>query len=397
MLILKILIVLLLILLPLGEIPRFNFGNYIYIKPLEVIAVITLFWIIVLYIKNKSFRKTLHWYYFFFPLIGIISLGINSIWLKPVELLASFLYLLRWVAYMGIFFAVLQCDEKFRKQIYNFLLIDGIVFLLIGYFQFFFYQSLQNLSYLGWDRHEYRLVSSLFDPNYAGAFLVLFLVFLAGTVFNSKNKLKRTTIVFYSIISVITLVAVFLTYSRSALIMLLISGITFFVILNKKKYILYLTGVVVLFIIVISPFFYIENIDLFRLNSGLARLADMQHSVKIIADHPLLGVGFNAFRYAQIRYNFAPEVLSVPSNAASGVDTSILFVLATTGIIGLIAYGNLCVQLFKKAKSSANRYSLIFIVSGIGLVINSFFNNSLFYSEIMFWMWMIAGLMYAEK
>jgi O-antigen ligase len=392
---LKILVIILLILLPFGEILRLNLGYFIYLNPIDVMAVVVALWTAVLYIKNKSYRSSLKGDFFYFPLIGLVSLAVNSYWLKPVELFTASLYLLRWIAYLGVFFAVVQFDEKFRKKIIAFLLADGFIILLFGYFQYFFYQSLQNLSYLGWDRHDYRMYSSFFDPNYLGAFFVLYFLLVAGLLFHNIKKQKRNTAFSYISLLVLIIIAIFLTYSRSALLMLVVAGITFFFLLQRKKYIFYLLGAIVIFVIVISPFFYIENIDLFRLNSSLARLDDIQHALQIYKDHPLFGVGFNAFRYAQIHYHFTQVYFSVPSNAGSGVDTSLLFVLVTTGAIGLVAYCFLWFRLVKNAyiKYKKNIFALIFIASGVGIFVNAFFNNSLFYSEIMFWMWMIAGLM----
>src|SRR5258708_35555580 len=115
--ILKLLLVILLVFLPLGELIRFNLGNNITLKPLDVITTFIFLWTVILYIKEIKFRLSLRWYFFYFPLIGLLSLGINSYWLKSSEVLIAFLYLLRWFSYMSIFFASIQLDKKFRKKI----------------------------------------------------------------------------------------------------------------------------------------------------------------------------------------------------------------------------------------------------------------------------------------
>lgn len=390
---LKILFIALLCVFPFGEIFILNLGNDISLKPLDVISGILCVNVLIFYYKNKSLQSQLRWYYFLFPLVSLASLVINSYWLQSNELLTASLYWFRWISSMSVFFAFIQFDEKFRNKIITFLLADGIGFLIIGYLQFFYYRNLINLFYLGWDRHDYRLFSSFLDPNFTGTYFVLFLIFIVGLAFRSGKKMKRNRKIVYGLLIGLTLIALFLTYSRSALLMLLISGILFFSLLGRRKFILYLIGVISLFVIVISPYFYIENINLFRVNSSVARLDDIQNGIKILVDHPLFGVGFNAYRYAQIHYHFVPKTMSVPSHAASGVDASLIFVLATTGIIGFLTYLNLWFHLYKKALRNINTFSIIFIVSMTGLFINSFFNNVLFYPEIMFWMWIITGLM----
>ena len=189
--ILKILLISLLVVFPFGELIRFDLGNNIILKPVDVISALIFLWTTFLYIKEKEFRLSLKWYFFLFPLLGLFSLCINSYWLKPTEILTSFLYLLRWVAYSSVFFAGIQLDRKFRKKIGWFLFADGIVLLLIGFVQFFIYPSLKNLYYLGWDNHLYRLFSSFLDPNFAGAFFVLYLIFIAGFIFDKSKKNKK--------------------------------------------------------------------------------------------------------------------------------------------------------------------------------------------------------------
>src|SRR5258708_3515262 len=281
--ILKLLLILLLLFFPFGELIRFTVGTNIILKPIDILAGILLLWTIFLYIKNKKFRLSLKPYYFYFPLVGLISLLINSYWLNTFELFASFLYLFRWISYMSIFFAMQQVDQKFRNKIILFLFIDGFIVVLIGFLQYFFYQSLVNLIYLGWDNHLYRLFSSFLDPNFVGAFFVLYLILVAGTIFTVHGEKKKTLFI-KSLLIISTLIAVFLTYSRSGLLMLITSGITFFVQLQKKKFIIYLFFFIGVFIVFASPFFYLENINLFRSYESFERLADFKKGLTIFKD-----------------------------------------------------------------------------------------------------------------
>src|SRR5579872_6874697 len=296
--ILKVLLVLLLVAFPFGETIRFSFGNNIFLKPFDIIIGLILICTTVLYIKEKKYRFSLHWYFFSFPLIGLLSLGINSIWLKPVEEMIAFFYLVRWVAYMSIFWGVIQLEHQFRKKLQILLFVDGLVFVVIGFLQYFFYPNLNNLFYQGWDNHIYRLFSSFLDPNFAGSFLVLYLIYVAGYLFIKEYNYKHNLILICSSL-ISTLIAIFLTYSRSALLMLIISCVTFFELLGRIKYIIYLFLILGVFIILASPFFYIENINLFRTNSSLERVMDLEKGLTIFRDHPILGVGFDSYRYAQ--------------------------------------------------------------------------------------------------
>ena len=396
---LKILLIAMLVVLPFGEIFRFGLGNDIYFKPLDALSILLLCWTMILYIRNKKWRTSLKWYYFLFPLIGLISLLINSFWLRPTEILVSFLYLIRWVGYMSVFFGVIQTDEKLKNKIRWFMLADGIVILVIGFLQFFLYPNLRNLVYLGWDEHLYRLFSSFLDPNFAGAFLVLFLLFVMSLFFQKKQTKKR--LILLGILEAVTLVAIFLTYSRSALLMLLVSGITFFLLMQKKKFILLLVGLLVAFVLIISPYFYLENINLFRINSSIARLTTSENALRVIQDHPIIGVGFDSYRYAQEKYTFYKFPQKFPDHSDAGVDMSLLFVFATTGIIGLAAYLYLWFRLLKTARQSykneKNMYGIMALACEAGLFIDALFLNSLFYPTIMLWMWLIFSFNYKKE
>ncbi len=382
-----------LLFLPFGEILRFGLGNDIYFKPLDAIAILLTVWVAVLYIRNKSWRASLKWHYFFFPVVGLLSLLINTFWLQPKETFVAFLYLIRWIGYMSIFFAVIQLDDKFKSKIQQLMIVDGIVILLIGYLQFFLYPSLRNLFYQGWDEHLYRMFSSFLDPNFAGTFLVLYLFFIFGFLFQKLKKLsKKMFFVFCSLI-VITLIAIFLTYSRSAFLMLIVSGITFFLLLQKRKFIFILIGLLTLFILIISPYFYIENLNLFRVRSSMARLVTDQHALIVIRDHPIVGVGFDAYRYAQEKYHFQKEPSKFPDHADAGVDMSLLFVFATTGVVGLAAYCFLWFKLLKASRQKQNMQGVVAFSSSIGLFVNALFINSLFFPAIMMWMWLQFGFL----
>jgi len=152
-------------------------------------------------------------------------------------------------------------------------------------------------------------------------------------------------------------------------------------------------GILILFFIVISPLFYIENTNLLRTASSEARLETSRNALKIIQDHPILGVGFNAYRYAQIKYNFRNAHPLFMSHADSGVDNSFLFVLATTGIIGFIAYISLWFFILKMAvvrkKHELSIAGVLVIASIVGLSVNALFINSLFYAPLMLWMWLL--------
>ncbi len=376
----KILIIIILALFPFGELLRFDIGNNIVFKPLDLVVVVTaLAWLIhIIFQKRKiSLKKE----FLFFPLIGLISLILNSTWIKPYEFLVSSFYLIRWLAYSSLFFIVLGFDNNFKYKIKLFLFIDGLIILFLGFIQYFFFSSLKSFYYLGWDEHMYRMFSVFLDPNYAGAFFVLYFLFIGDFVY--KRKKERRYLV---IILLLTLIAIFLTFSRSALLMLIVGSSVYLFIIGRKKLILILLGSVILFALIFSSKFYVENMNLFRRSSIEARLGNYSTALKIFTDRPLLGVGFNSYRYAKEMYGIKMGWVKAPSHADAGVDNSLLFVLATTGIIGFLSYLYLWTGFIKKA-------SVLVISSIIALFVDALFINSLFFPPLMLWMWFILVLL----
>ena len=238
MMLLKILFIIILILFPLGEFLRFDIGNNIAVKPLDFLIFLTVSsWILVFRNKLKQYFNVK---YLLFPLIGLIALLLNLSWLKPNEQLTAFLYLVRWVMYAGLAVVCISFPESFKKKIILFLFFDGLVIVFFGFLQYFFYNNLHNLYYLGWDPHMHRIFSTFLDPNFTGGFLVLYLIFTAGIIYEymkKKQKTKQKKLIILGLGSILlsTLIALFLTFSRSSLLMFIPASILFLTLIQKKK------------------------------------------------------------------------------------------------------------------------------------------------------------------
>jgi O-antigen ligase len=366
----------------LGETIRLNLGNGIILKPLDIgIGFVVTLWLILKLIKNEIIKqKRILFSILLFAGSGLFSLLFNYSYLAQDQFVISLMYLIRWIIYAGIFFLILDFNDKFKNKIIISLILIGSLIIGIGYVQYCFYSNLRNLYYLGWDEHMYRMFSIFLDPNFAGAFFTLFLLFLLNIFYKKKNILV-------GIVAVFTLGAVFLTFSRSALIMLIVSVCIFLTLIKKKKMILLLIGIIVFVLLITSRYFNIENINLFRIASSEARLETTKNALLIIGKNPILGVGFNAYRYAQFRYGFR-NIINVSSHADASPDNSFLFVLATTGILGFCFY----IIFWYRILEQVFRISPLFVASAFGVFIDSFFINSLFYPFIMLWLWIILAL-----
>jgi len=318
---------------------------------------------------------------FLFLIFAILSLIFNTPLLSNREVIVSGLYLLRWITYAGLYFVIFDLKKHFGQlkwdSVLRFLFVIGIMVAVFGLVQYALWPDLDALETLGWDPHYYRVVSTFLDPGFTGLILVLTLILIV--VLGWKEKDKRP----WFIAGLVVYLALTFTYSRSSYLAYLIGMGVIAWMKKTPKFLLaiLLIGMVTLLVV---PQPAGEGGKLGRKYTIEARIENWQNSLTIIGDHPLIGVGFNAYRYAQRDYGFLEEDEWQVSHAGAGADSSLLFVFATTGIFGFLAYLWLWLKIIQTKK-------LVILASAIALLAHSFFLNSLFYPWIMAWMWILLG------
>jgi len=351
-----------------------------------VLLFLVFFWIFYCLFRKKKIKAALTKPIILFVSVCFVSLLLNTRGITMEQLLVSVSYLFRWALYSIVYFIAVSLNKDKKKGITAYLFYSGIIILFLGFIQVFFYPSLKNLYYLGWDEHMYRLFSSFLDPNFTGIYFVV-IFFLGIYLYFLKNK-KR-----YIVLCILLLIGIFLTYSRTALVTLLLSTASFLVISNRKKIIIPIVLLVFLVTLLFPKTFKSEGTDYFRFFSVNARISSMQHGLKIFIDHPFFGIGFNSYRYFQEKYGFELTDYTIPSRAAAGVENSFVFILATTGIVGVISYLFILFKMFKLTLLNKSKIlpKITFSIL-IGLIGSSMFINSLFYTFIMFTLWVIVGI-----
>lgn len=387
MALLKYLFPILFITFSFGEIARVNIFSSVNAGFFDLIlALILLIW---LFFAKKS-KYDLKIPIILFSALALFSLLINFTRFSQIELLISSLYLVRFVLYAGIYFVLVDLDKKLISKIPIYMFVSGALFILFGFLQYFFYPNLKNLYYLGWDDHMYRLFSTFLDPNFSGAFYVLFLIFL----FIMRDKIFPKKYIWISYVAIFfNIIAIVLTFSRGALLMLLVSVLAYSFLSKNWKIAAGLIATFVVIFIFLSPKFYLENMNLFRFASTEARLETSRNALTYFKENPM-GVGFNTYRFARKEYERTDWTPFGPSHAGSGVDNSFILVLVTSGVFGFTAYIYLVYRIFKLGytRMKKNKIGLVLVVSMVGLVVNSMFINSLFYGFLMVWVFILAGL-----
>jgi O-antigen ligase len=344
---------------------------------------ITIFLLIIfLVIKNRiSIKKLPLWFKMaaLFAIIATLSLILTPLKLGTNEYLNSFLYTARFSLYLLFGYLVYVSSDKLKSSFQRSLVLSGIILAILGLLQFIFFPDLRFLQAFGWDPHFFRLVSTFLDPNFLGAFLVLTLISLSNQLLSFRNK--NNLAVFITVF-----IALLLTFSRSSYLMFAVSFLVLSLIQRSLKLVL-ITGMLIA--ILFSGFFIYtkvisepQHID--RSKSASFRLNTWQEGFDMFTRSPILGVGFNSYKFAISQYKLADEEF-LNTHGATSNDSSLLFVLATTGIIGLVAYFGFLLSLVRKKHA-------ILISALTGLLIHSFFANSLFYPPILLWLLITASM-----
>lgn len=397
---LRILIILLLFSIPLGVLSRITIspGFSFYLHDLLVLLIFLNLSFLIFIKKKKTTIGYIKKPFLIFFFVMLSSLLVNFQSLTFQNLLIALSYLLRYILYFCIIFSVSLFEDSSVKLFKKIMVISGFIFVVFGYVQYLYYSDLQNLFYLGWDEHLARFFSTFFDPNFTGSFLVLYFIFIVDSLivlFRAKNRM----FLLFLLISAATLIGIYFTYSRSAFVML-IAGIATYLMIKSNTRVLLITliSLIVVFFLFSNP--VVEEFNPFRIASSRARLDSFRGAGSIFINNPVLGVGFNAYRYAQIRYGYRNEIGGQTSNADAGTDNSFIFILATSGLIGFVSFINLWrVIIFKLLKTIKREksFSVVVFASLISLFINSLFINSLFYSLILIWIFVLVGIVNTKK
>lgn len=336
----------------------FPFGQLIKIGMFNIFDVSVLVLSIVLFLRRPKYPT---WYKYFltFSLFGLFSSVINYFIFGSDMFLKGLLYLVRLVSYsmVGVYTFNFLNSKSNSSSFLNKLLNVSIISAIFGWVQYIALPDTTWLKYLGWDDHLYRMIGTFLDPTYLALIIILGIV-----IATDKNKNKTTYFLIFSLA---------FTYSRISYLIL------FLLLLYKKKFL----GIVLLLVtILFIPKMIGEGTNLARTASGFKKVDNYNETFEIIKRSPIFGIGFNNMCAAR---KFYLNDNNLESHACSGSDSSILFILATTGVVGLILFLSFIIRF------PVN--NLIFL-SSVCILIHSLFSNSMFYPHVMFWMFSLIGL-----
>lgn len=339
-----------------------------------------------------------------FLLIAFISLLSSLINLSASEVFSSSQYLIRLIFYLSLFPISFILAKKHFQKIYNSIIFSALLISITGFIQLILMPSLESLESAGYDPHINRLVGSWLDPNFIGGYFAIILCF----VFTDMLYKKRISIL--NILTTICLsIGLFLTYSRSALLAFA-TGVIIIGLVKSRKL---LIAIIIISIIGIatsdraqqrlSEFSTSIYSIIFNSNenpdpTARLRIKNWEQTWELIKQKPLLGHGYNTLTYTKLRAGYIKEE---SNHSASGSDSSLLTILVTTGVIGLLTFLALLINLFQTAiktysnKKPARAFALGYIASLTAILIHSNFVNSLLFPQILIPFWTLTGLIFS--
>lgn len=323
---------------------------------------------------------------FFYLLISFWFIGGLSLLLSGV--LGGGLYLARFILYSLSFLIGFEV-VKFKgiSALFKAIILSLLLLIILGILQIIIFPDISFLTDFGYDPHKNRLVSTFLDPNLLGA--VLNIGFILSLFFLVKQRTQK-----WIIITIIFALGIFSTFSRSAYLTICIPILIFGIFKLRKLLMISIVVGALLFLLV--PQFNQRISGAFQIDkSSSERIESWQKGLTVFYQKPLLGVGFNNIRTAFEENNLFKVFSPDGGHSGSGIDSSLILVLATTGVVGGVVYSSFWLvvlyKLFEKRKKIQPELSLAILSLILALVINSQFVNSLFFPPVMLLMYLILG------
>ena len=246
----------------------------------------------------------------------------------------SFLYILRIMLYVvfGIYlFATMKRDKNMRVILFTFIYSFSILLLIITAIQYIFFPNFWGLYAFGWDPHLYRASGIYLDVFIAAALYGLLALFW---------YIKK-----HMVLSLFFVIALILSFSRSAYIAFVVSIIYLFITQKKGKELFISLSLFALCVILIPKPFG-EGGNLMRTSSIKSRMLDYTLGLTLWQKKPILGFGYNRIRFAKEHHMLIAQ--DDRSHSLASFHSSFLIILVTTGIVGLLSSIYLLGKLFVK-------------------------------------------------
>jgi O-antigen ligase len=332
----------------------------------------------------KSFFKNNRWFGFFFALFflaSIIGIFTSDMWFKSLG---------QWRAYffepMILFLILIGRSRNLDRRFPLFgLLGSGLVVSLVAVLQkttFWFYPpSLWN------DKLDGRVTSFFTSPNAVGLFLLPLIPLAVWLAIDAHKERQSRQAVFWSIVFLLFLVAIFLSFSQGAWIGLGAAVIIFLFRLGYQKV---AAGLVILGVIAALVIPDIRTAVFFQDRASQNRLVLWSDTSKFLISSPsnfVLGAGVRQFFRKVEKSHYDPKVMErliYPHNIFLNFWSEI-------GLLGMVGFAGLLISVFGWVLKSQDKLSgAIFFAAWVGFVVHGLVDVPYFKNDLAFLFWVLV-------
>lgn len=339
-------------------------------------------------------------------LLGLLFAGIGGLsalvsavryGLSPFEVFFSLAYLGRWLVYFAVYVAVVNVvRDRDVPLIWKTLEGAVLVFAGFGILQSIFLPGFAQIVYPdapivdAWDYQGRRLVSTFLDPNFAGGLIAMILLVQGGLIaYGQRVSTWKLAVLFTALV---------FTLSRSSALALMVgSGVLVWGRGALSRRVARAALLLFLLVLVTLPVTLDYAIAYNKLSlddpSALGRLGAWLFALRMFLDHPVLGVGFNAYGFVAREYG-----VSIVGNQSFGVEGGLLFITVLTGLVGLTVFGAMLLRALLRCRSTwradveprTRGLALGVGAATVALVVHSLFSNSIlypFHMEVLYILW----------
>ena len=297
----------------------------------------------------------------------------------------------KWFEYILIFI-IAQDALSNRRRIKNIIivLLFGLGLTCISGLsqRFLGFEFLRHRPLVGIEGGFYGITGPFQHYNDFGSYLVVVSFIVMGLLL---ARIKPITKIMLIGLLCLSLLCIFLTFSRGSFLGLVSVLILMLIVSHKFKASVFL---LLLFVIVLSflPGTKERLVSTFQIGGDTERFAVWRGTWAMIKDNPFLGKGIGTFM------DYFPKY--IPGLTTRYAHNCFLQIWAETGIFGLLSFLGFLGVIFWKSIKTFRRNS-DFILLGIicavfGFLIHSFFDNQLYSLQLAVLFWFMLGLLLAR-
>lgn len=276
------------------------------------------------------------------------------------------------------------------------MVFAGVAVSLYGFYQYLFRAGYQSAAWVDdkmFSAIEFRVPSTMGNPNMLGQYLVLILPLALALLLGAKRRRERA--VWLACCGVMG-ICLLLTFSRGAWLAVIFAAAVFFIMLRPKLLLLAPAALAGLYFVmpakVIQRFTSIGDL---ADRSTSYRVSIWRGSLRMLRDHWLQGVGPGSAAFNIVYPAYAYDEIVAPHThnlllqfvADAGVTALVLFLLI------LISYfRRLCAAIHRETDRMGKLLQIAFVSGVLGFMVQAMTDYSFYNYRVMFLFWAYLGL-----